>query len=77
MYYKTIESDAGLKAKINEAMKKEAGKRIRDMDHERRAECAPNRKAKAKLDGRIKDFNLSIATMKDSSGYNKPGSLQR
>ena len=78
MYYKAIETNAQLKNTINEAMKKDAARRMRELRGHKvvRAECAQNRKALTRLTSRIKAYENTVATSKNSSGYNKPGSLQ-
>ena len=52
-----------------------AASRRKKMEHVRRKECAPNRKAKAKLAARIKDWDATMAGSKNTTGYHKPGSL--
>lgn len=74
MYYARIETSAAAKREHNRNMAFHAASRRQQMTHKRRAECAPNRKAKAKLAARIKDYETMLSGKGDFSGYHKPGS---
>ena len=52
-----------------------AASRRKKMEHVRRKEAYPNRKAKVNLAARIKDWEATMAGSKNTTGYHKPGSL--
>lgn len=83
MYFASIESNRADMAKHNETLRINAAyrlKKLSKMDTHKHIPCAPNRKAKAKLDARVVDWQRSIDDplnrSKDMSGYNKPGSVK-
>lgn len=81
MYFATIESNAQAKAEHNQSLRENAKTRLQFLAGKKtvkREECAPNRKAKAALDARQKDYDLMIRRLdfKAPIGtYHKPGSM--
>lgn len=88
MYFASIESNRAAMAKHNETLRENVKARLShvkldkikgDREGFKRAECAPNRKAKAKLSARIGDYdNMNKRTdFKAPAGaYHKPGSAK-
>lgn len=61
----------GLKTLVRKELKS------RGLSWDRKAPVANgNRKAGARLDARIRDYEVTIARVKDASGFTRPGSMQ-
>ena len=89
MHFASIESSRTDMGKHNETMRANAKARLVNVnllmikgnrEGFKRVECAPNRKAKAKLNARISDWQRTIDDPlnrnKDMTGYKKPGSYK-
>lgn len=88
MYFASIESNRAAMAKHNETLRVNAKARLAhvkldkfkgDREGFKRAECAPNRKAKGKLVARVNDYeNMNKRTdFKAPAGaYHMPGSVK-
>ena len=81
MYFAAIESNAQAKAMHNKNLRENAKSRLQFIKAKgkvKRQECAPNRKAKAALDSRIKDYDLMTRRLDFKApigAYHKPGSM--
>ena len=61
----------GLKTLVREELKR------RGLTWDRKAPVANgNRKAGARLDARVREYEATIARVKDSRGFTRPGSMQ-
>lgn len=82
MYFASIESNRAAMAKHNETLRINAADRLKNLAKlwtHKRAECAPNRKAKGKLVARVNDYeNMNKRTdFKAPAGaYHMPGSMK-